>query len=454
MPWETYMAAHLISDKDLHLIRKFDKRSQEVQKQVLEENGVALVETLCTVLRNVTKEEIMQYVLALLDEIVTSDSARAQLFHQQKTLLNITDLYIVFLRLLQRTDWFIQEKACKLLTLIFLARPNKELHLATSAGPSSAASTSAAAPIASAASAALQGNLVSFINWLCGQLRRPSNPQCSVPAAVSALGSLLKEAPVRELFTRTGGVQLLAPLLRGASAASPNQQLLYDAGLAAWQLTFYHSAAEIMGTTGLLTGFVEVVRSGQKEKVVRTGLLALKQLLGDSSLDFGPDLVEAGLLKIVTSRAQQNWEDEDISALLTWLEESLRAHILDLSNFDKYKKEVLSGSLDWSPMHTSEQFWRENVCLFEERDFQILRVLLKLLESSRQPRTLAVACHDLGQFITYYPAGKGIVTDLKGKERVLHLVQHPDPEVQKNALLATQKILLSRDKVDYLAALN
>lgn len=57
-----------------------------------------------------------------------------------------------------------------------------------------------------------------------------------------------------------------------------------------------------------------------------------------------------------------------------------------------------------------EQFWRENVCLFEERDFQILRVLLKLLESSRQPRTLAVACHDLGQFITYYPAGKGIVT--------------------------------------------
>ena len=58
-------------------------------------------------------------------------------------------------------------------------------------------------------------------------------------------------------------------------------------------------------STGLLTGFVEVVRSGQKEKVVRTGLLALKQLLSDSSLDFGPDLVEAGLLKIVTSRAQQ-----------------------------------------------------------------------------------------------------------------------------------------------------
>lgn len=62
------------------------------------------------------------------------------------------------------------------------------------------------------------------------------------------------------------------------------------------------------------------------------------------------------------------------------------------------------------PPRLQEQFWRENVGQFEERDFQVLRVLLKLLESSREPRTLAVACHDLGQFITYYPAGKGVVT--------------------------------------------
>ena len=47
-----------------------------------------------------------------------------------------------------------------------------------------------------------------------------------------------------------GGVALLAPLLRGAGAPAANQQVLYDAGLAAWQLTYYRPAAEIMGTTG------------------------------------------------------------------------------------------------------------------------------------------------------------------------------------------------------------
>ena len=55
-----------------------------------------------------------------------------------------------------------------------------------------------------------------------------------------------------------------------------------------------------------------------------------------------------------------------------------------MSNFDKYRKEVASGQLDWSPMHTSEVFWRENIDKMEERDFLVLRGLLKLLESSRE----------------------------------------------------------------------
>jgi V-type H+-transporting ATPase subunit H len=48
-------------------------------------------------------------------------------------------------------------------------------------------------------------------------------------------------------------------------------------------------------------------------------------------------------------------------------------------------------------MHTSEGFWRSHVDKFEDKDFQLLRVLLKLLESSRETRTLAVACNDVGR---------------------------------------------------------
>ena len=51
----------------------------------------------------------------------------------------------------------------------------------------------------------------------------------------------------------------------------------------------------------------------------------------------------------------QKWDDEDVTSALEWLQEQLTANIQLLSSFEKYKKEVLSGSLDWTPMHTSQQ---------------------------------------------------------------------------------------------------
>lgn len=61
-----------------------------------------------------------------------------------------------------------------------------------------------------------------------------------------------------------------------------------------------------------------------------------------------------------------------------------------------------------------------------------------------QTRNLAVGCHDLGQFILFHPQGRYIVADLRGKELVMRLMSHPDPDVQKQALLCVQKIMLGK----------
>ena len=37
LPWETYTTAPLISDRDLQLIKKYDKRSRETQQELLDE---------------------------------------------------------------------------------------------------------------------------------------------------------------------------------------------------------------------------------------------------------------------------------------------------------------------------------------------------------------------------------------------------------------------------------
>ena len=83
---------------------------------------------------------------------------------------------------------------------------------------------------------------------------------------------------------------------------------------------------------------------------------------------------------------------------------------------------------------------------------QILRVLLTILDTSSDPRSLAVACYDLSQFIQYHAAGRVIVTDLKAKERVMKLMNHENAEVTKNALLCIQRLLLGAKYASFLQA--
>ncbi|PKI59387.1 hypothetical protein CRG98_020218 [Punica granatum] len=163
-------------------------------------------------------------------------------------------------------------------------------------------------------------------------------------------------------------------------------------------------------------------------------------------------MVDLGLLQVVESLKAQAWSDEDLLEALNHLEVGLRVNIKKLSSFDKYKQEVLLGHLDWSPVHKDAVFWRENITSFEENDFQILRVLITILDSSTEPRTLAVACFDLSQFIQCHPAGRVIATDLKAKERVMKLLNHENPEVTKNALLCIQRLFLGAKYASFLQA--
>lgn len=60
---------------------------------------------------------------------------------------------------------------------------------------------------------------------------------------------LLREKPVRGIFTSSGGVGLLSPLL--AACTSPTySQLAYEICLCIWQLSFHPAAVQAMSTTG------------------------------------------------------------------------------------------------------------------------------------------------------------------------------------------------------------
>jgi hypothetical protein len=70
----------------------------------------------------------------------------------------------------------------------------------------------------------------------------------------------------------------------------------------------YVAAAAVVpvaAAAGIVKGLVEVVKTAQKEKVVRVGLLSLRNLLADGDAIMASDMVDAGLAKVVASRAMQ-----------------------------------------------------------------------------------------------------------------------------------------------------
>ena len=100
------------------------------------------------------------------------------------------------------------------------------------------------------------------------------------------------------------------------------------------------------------------------------------------------ELLEIARLIIDSLIVMQSFADEDIPELLETLDERLREQVVAMSSLEKYRKEVLSGQLDWGPMHTSTQFWQ--VCPHAS---PLLRCLLTLTFTALQARqTLRQVC--------------------------------------------------------------
>ena len=82
------------------------------------------------------------------------------------------------------------------------------------------------------------------------------------------------------------------------------------------------------------------------------------------------------------------------------------SYFLDSSSYDEYITEVRSGRLEWSPVHRSEKFWRENAAKLNDRNYELLKILINLLETSKDLLVLSVACFDLGEYVRHYQRGK------------------------------------------------
>jgi V-type H+-transporting ATPase subunit H len=290
---------------------------------------------------------------------------------------------------------------------------------------------------------------------------------------VHAISVFVKVKHLRQRFLEAGLCKELPRTLQYVcvNEGSSMVQLMYEALLAVWILSYDYSCLAELAHEKLLPVVHKTLQRAIKEKCVRMGILILKNFstaqaayndnqdglevsalvrgggaLGDKGPTFYSDMIGIGALKLLLQLQRKKYGDEDINKDLDALILVLETNLDDLTSFSEYKGEVESKVLEWSPAHTSSKFWKENCRKFESNGHEVLRNLVELLESQSDV-TVAVACHDIGELVRYHPNGRMLLTlPVLGnpKPKIMHLMTHHNPEVARNALLAVQKIMVQK----------
>ena len=294
------------------------------------QDGYKYVQAMLSVLKNVTKDETVQYVLAMLDEILVSSlvmtgpsarplSAAASVSATSPVsaaaspgggleeqgggrrvdrvgilqglffpgVEGCTSPYGVLTKLLSREDWFTREKAARVLSVVLVCG-------AEMGGPRGGV-VGGEGLLAGFSDLSLEEGTSTtqvLIDWCVHELKKPSHPQFAVPTALHCLSLVLKESETRRTVYASGGVQAIVGVLtreggqhrgmdRGANTVSVQAQ--YELALCVWLLSLFPPAAEVLATPGVMKALVDYVRLAHKEKVIRVSLLALKSLLANDT---------------------------------------------------------------------------------------------------------------------------------------------------------------------------
>jgi V-type H+-transporting ATPase subunit H len=381
---------------------------------LLDEQGVAYAELFLVLLSKLVVEEVRGYILNLIDEMLTTDPTRAKAFLslREKNQNLPCGPFLSILRTEQNPNSVLIPKVLKIIAVLF-SKGYRQVN---------------------------EIDVTYFLKWCFLELRKDN--ENAVRDCLGCLQKLLVHDDYRVAFSSSEGLEVLNNLVRTNANSIQTVQTLYQAIYCLWLVAYNEQISEKINKLSVIPVLVNIARTSTKEKILRISFATLRNLLDKSTNN--EQMIEGGALKLVLSLLNKNWGDPDIVEDLEALKDSLQKNMVVLSSLDVYKKELLSGKLQWSPVHRSEKFWRENAPRFEENAKQLLMALKEVFKVPGQDAiSLAVACFDIGEFVRFHPRGKKIIQDLDVKTDILGLMSHGDPDVQKHALLAIQKLMVT-----------
>uniref|UniRef100_A0A1L8DFF0 V-type proton ATPase subunit H n=1 Tax=Nyssomyia neivai TaxID=330878 RepID=A0A1L8DFF0_9DIPT len=407
--WQSYLQSQMISSEDYNCVSALDG---DKKAQYLQQNASQCAKTLLNLLSHVSKDQTIQYILVMIDDLLQEDRTRVEIFHDY-ALKRKESIWGPFLNLLNRQDGFIVNMSSRILAKLACwsheQMPKSDLNF--------------------------------YLQWLKDQLTVNSNEY--IQSVGRCLQMMLRVDEYRFAFVSVDGISTIVSIL----SSRVNFQVQYQLVFCLWVLTFNPLLAEKMNKFNIIPILADILNDCAKEKVTRIILAVFRNLIekpedSQVSKEHCIAMVQCKVLKQLSILEQRRFDDEDISSDVEYLTEKLQNSVQDLSSFDEYATEVKSGRLEWSPVHKSAKFWRENAQRLNEKNYELLRILVHLLETVKDPLVLSVAAFDIGEYVRHYPRGKRVIEQLGGKQLVMQLLSHEDPNVRYEALLAVQKVMV------------
>ncbi|KAH0830290.1 ATPase V1 complex subunit H [Lanmaoa asiatica] len=407
VPWEGYQRAELVTSEELALIKKVDRQPRAKMESILVSDGQIYAVLYLRLLKKLQRVDTMQCLLVLIADALLDHDERIPLF--TRTAHSDPDLpYLPLLRTLEAQDEFVQLKSAQILTILLSSESTPLQHQ----------------------------HLQPFLRLLASLVQGQSANKREV--AVQCLEALLARPDCRRaVWAIPGIIAGLVDILRHR----PTPQMSYQIIFCLWLLTFEQDvAAQINKKFDIIPLLISVAQAAAKEKVIRVIIATFRNLITKAPSANLPAMLVAQLLSFSKNLSTRKFSDEDILEDVQFVRDELERNFESLTTYDEYVSELASGHLSWTPVHESDDFWRENASKLNEKDYEQLKILIRLL-STEDSLVLAVAVHDLGQYVKHYERGKKVITDLGAKARAMELMTHPNPDVRYHALVSVQHLV-------------
>nr|CAD7398790.1 unnamed protein product [Timema cristinae] len=115
--WQSYLQSQMISQEDYSFIVSFDNADSATRESLLKDNRNQCAKTFLNLLGHVSKDQTIQYILIMIDDMLQEDRSRVEIFREHAAKKR-ESVWGPFLNLLNRPDGFIMNMTSKIIAKI------------------------------------------------------------------------------------------------------------------------------------------------------------------------------------------------------------------------------------------------------------------------------------------------------------------------------------------------